>query len=148
MPACPTGSFVTIVPWRLGEGAHLVGIARFDDHPVAVQVLAEDPVELDLVLEDVAEVRVVELLRELVRDGVGHVRRPLVAAQDREVVVDVVLEADVAESRLPEHVDDDRGRPLVVLGRRLLRTLEDRSDVDPSCTADEVAKAGREAEAF
>ena len=77
----------------LGEGAHGVGVALLDDHPLAVQMLGEHAVELDLVLEDVPEVGVVVLLRQLVRHRMRHVRRPLVAAQDREVVVDVVLEA-------------------------------------------------------
>ena len=70
------------------------------------------------------------------------------AIQDREVVVDVVLEADVAEAGLPQHVHDDRGRPLAVLRRRLLRALEDRSDVDAAGASGEIAKAGREAEAL
>ncbi|MBG9885221.1 hypothetical protein ABE10_01185, partial [Bacillus toyonensis] len=83
------------------EGAQLVDVAGLDDHPFATQELAEGPVELDLVVEQVPVVRVRVALGDLVRHRMRHVRGAFGATEDREVVVDVVLEAHVVEGCRP-----------------------------------------------
>ena len=97
---------------------------------IAVQVIAEDAVELDLVLEQPAVIRVVVLLRELVRDRVGHVCRPLSAVQDGEVVVEAGRLTKVDEAEVLQLATQARLR----LDPSIARAFAAAKTMEPSLT--------------